>query len=349
MTRCCAAGSSTSSTSAAERYTGRTWAVRDRHRRQRHRRRVHDRRGRMVVIERDDFQGPASVIKRLYEVDLRRTDADGFVAQGARRRPAAHRQPGPASGRPARPSAYGVGDPFAFAAAVGRGRASLLDDGRLLVGLDNNYAGGNGRVAGHARRHRADRASTSSTSAAADARRPARHRPPRGQRLPPRAHAGRLRDWPSLQCADYIEPDVVVDQGRRAGRPSRERDRRHHRRRRPPRVRRSPDDEGDRRRRRHRLVHRGLHARRAEDAAGRRAASRRCGRQNTAFNGLYQVPTFDEVLDLARHSRTCDGDPVGVYPETKHPTYFDGIGLSLEEPLVDTLDAERVRRRRGRR
>jgi glycerophosphoryl diester phosphodiesterase len=43
------------------------------------------------------------------------------------------------------------------------------------------------------------------------------------------------------------------------------------------------------------------------------------------------------VLDLARNSRTCDGAPVGVYPETKHPTYFDSIGLSLEEPLVREL------------
>ena len=60
--------------------------------------------------------------------------------------------------------------------------------------------------------------------------------------------------------------------------------------------------------------------------------------ENTAFDGLYQVPTLDEVLDLARHSRTCDGRPVGVYPETKHPTYFDSIGLSLEEPLVAELD-----------
>jgi glycerophosphoryl diester phosphodiesterase len=52
---------------------------------------------------------------------------------------------------------------------------------------------------------------------------------------------------------------------------------------------------------------------------------------NTAFDGLYQVPTFQEVIDLAKRHR------VGIYPETKHPTYFDSIGLSLEEPLVDTL------------
>jgi glycerophosphoryl diester phosphodiesterase len=54
---------------------------------------------------------------------------------------------------------------------------------------------------------------------------------------------------------------------------------------------------------------------------------------NTAFDGLYQVPTFQEVIDLARRHR------VGIYPETKHPTYFDSIGLSLEEPLLATLRA----------
>ncbi|RBQ17339.1 glycerophosphodiester phosphodiesterase [Spongiactinospora rosea] len=54
---------------------------------------------------------------------------------------------------------------------------------------------------------------------------------------------------------------------------------------------------------------------------------------NTAYDGLALVPTFEEVIRLAkRHG-------VGVYPETKHPTYFDSIGLSLEEPLLATLAA----------
>jgi glycerophosphoryl diester phosphodiesterase len=52
---------------------------------------------------------------------------------------------------------------------------------------------------------------------------------------------------------------------------------------------------------------------------------------NTAFDGLYEVPTFQEVIDLAKREH------VGIYPETKHPTYFDSIGLSLEEPLVAAL------------
>ncbi|MEO3812661.1 glycerophosphodiester phosphodiesterase [Sphaerisporangium sp. B11E5] len=52
---------------------------------------------------------------------------------------------------------------------------------------------------------------------------------------------------------------------------------------------------------------------------------------NTAFDGLAPIPTFDEVVKLAKQHG------VGVYPETKHPTYFDSIGLSLEEPLLRTL------------
>ena len=65
--------------------------------------------------------------------------------------------------------------------------------------------------------------------------------------------------------------------------------------------------------------------------------------QNTSFDGLYAVPTFDEVLDLVRRSRTCSGGRVGVYPETKRPTYFDGLGLSLEEPMVQSLAAHGFR------
>jgi glycerophosphoryl diester phosphodiesterase len=55
---------------------------------------------------------------------------------------------------------------------------------------------------------------------------------------------------------------------------------------------------------------------------------------NTAFDGLYQIPTFQEVIDLAKRHR------VGIYPETKHPTYFDSIGLSLEEPMLAALRAK---------
>ena len=57
---------------------------------------------------------------------------------------------------------------------------------------------------------------------------------------------------------------------------------------------------------------------------------------NTAYDGDFRVPTLDEVLKLARR------EGVGVYPETKHPTYFDSIGLSLEEPLVAALEKRKM-------
>nr|KEO65530.1 hypothetical protein DA06_30300 [Georgenia sp. SUBG003] len=34
---------------------------------------------RLLVLERDDFEGPAAVTKRVYEIDLRRTDDAGYV------------------------------------------------------------------------------------------------------------------------------------------------------------------------------------------------------------------------------------------------------------------------------
>jgi glycerophosphoryl diester phosphodiesterase len=59
--------------------------------------------------------------------------------------------------------------------------------------------------------------------------------------------------------------------------------------------------------------------------------------QNTTFDGRFQVPTFEEILDLAWAESRRLGRAIGVYPETKHPSYFASIGLSLEEPLVATL------------
>ncbi|SCE84632.1 glycerophosphoryl diester phosphodiesterase [Micromonospora purpureochromogenes] len=58
---------------------------------------------------------------------------------------------------------------------------------------------------------------------------------------------------------------------------------------------------------------------------------------NTSFDGRFEVPTFQEVIDLARTESRQRGRTVGVYPETKHSSYFAAIGLPLEEPLVAVL------------
>ncbi|KAA1422739.1 glycerophosphodiester phosphodiesterase [Mumia zhuanghuii] len=59
---------------------------------------------------------------------------------------------------------------------------------------------------------------------------------------------------------------------------------------------------------------------------------------NTAYDGLYEVPTLDEVLDLALKESIRRGRVIGVAPETKHPTYFQSIGNNLEDPLVRILN-----------
>ncbi|HVK27038.1 MAG TPA: glycerophosphodiester phosphodiesterase [Nocardioides sp.] len=58
---------------------------------------------------------------------------------------------------------------------------------------------------------------------------------------------------------------------------------------------------------------------------------------NTAYDGRFEIPTLDEVIQLAKRESGRTGRTIGLAPETKHPTYFDSIGLSLEEPLVRTL------------
>jgi glycerophosphoryl diester phosphodiesterase len=58
---------------------------------------------------------------------------------------------------------------------------------------------------------------------------------------------------------------------------------------------------------------------------------------NTWYDGRFEVPTFEEILCLAEQGSRRRGVTIGVYPETKHPTYFASIGLPLEEPLVAAL------------
>lgn len=69
---------------------------------------------------------------------------------------------------------------------------------------------------------------------------------------------------------------------------------------------------------------------------------------NTRFDGQFEIPTFDEILGLIRaldEQRAVAarklGLPrpprIGVYPETKHPTYFDDCGLRMDRTLLQTL------------
>lgn len=69
---------------------------------------------------------------------------------------------------------------------------------------------------------------------------------------------------------------------------------------------------------------------------------------NARYDGAFEIPTFDEVLDLvaaadrqraaaARAAGTAPPARIGVYPETKHPSYFASLGLHFDAPMLDAL------------
>jgi glycerophosphoryl diester phosphodiesterase len=67
--------------------------------------------------------------------------------------------------------------------------------------------------------------------------------------------------------------------------------------------------------------------------------------RNTIYDGRFEIPTFQQVIDLSKRLSRELHRPIGIYPETKHPTYFRSIGLPLEEPLVRSLDRNHLNER----
>jgi len=55
------------------------------------------------------------------------------------------------------------------------------------------------------------------------------------------------------------------------------------------------------------------------------------------FNGRYKIPTLEQVIALSKRMSRKLGRTIGIYPETKHPTYHQALGLALEAPLVQAL------------
>jgi len=77
---------------------------------------------------------------------------------------------------------------------------------------------------------------------------------------------------------------------------------------------------------------------------------------NARYDGAFEIPTFDQVLDMvaaadaqrAAQARAA-GKPaparIGVYPETKHPSYFAGLGLHFDDRLLEALERHGYRNR----
>ena len=65
------------------------------------------------------------------------------------------------------------------------------------------------------------------------------------------------------------------------------------------------------------------------------------------FNGKFRIPTLQEVIALAKRYSKRYHRTIGIYPETKHPTYHRSIGLPLERKLVKLLDNAGLNHRRS--
>lgn len=290
---------------------------------------------RLLIVERDDFEGDQAVTKRIYEVDLTRTDAQGYLEKTLV----------VDALRIQNPDLIGDGDGYGTGAVFSLPVQSFetvvqLKDGRLLIGNDNNYPGNDARVPGtpddtefdiiDLQRERIEPSHITVVG----------HRGASGHRP---EHTLAAYETAIVQCADYIEPDVVsTKDGVLVARHENEIG--------------GTTDVSTRPEFAARRTTKTIDGARitgwfTEDFTLAELRTLRAKERlpqtrpaNTAFDGLYLIPTLDEVIDLARRSISCDGRQVGVYPETKHPTYFDSIGLSLEEPLAAALQQNGVDR-----
>jgi glycerophosphoryl diester phosphodiesterase len=61
--------------------------------------------------------------------------------------------------------------------------------------------------------------------------------------------------------------------------------------------------------------------------------------RDQSHNGKYEIPTLQEIIDLAKTESSRLGRVIGIYPETKHSLFHAAIGLPLEDRLLDTLKA----------
>ena len=319
-----------------ERYTGRTWAYRvdtDSNL-------VADAQlvsaNRMLVLERDDFDGETAVTKRVYEVKLGHNDLFGqlakeFVADLLKLDNPGHIGEG---------GGWGTGDPFSFG-LVSVETLVPLGHGKLLIASDNNYPGNAARNPGTPDDTEMIVIDVNATTAVAS--RPPTvigHRGASGYRP---EHTLASYELAIRQCADIIEPDVVstsdgVLVARHENEISGTTD-----------VASRPEFAG---RKTTKVVDGvSLTGWFTEDFTLAELRTLRARERlpqlrpaNAAYDGKYQIPTLSEVLDLARHSRTCSGKPVGVAPETKHPSYFAKLGLALEKPLIAELEAAGLNR-----
>lgn len=59
--------------------------------------------------------------------------------------------------------------------------------------------------------------------------------------------------------------------------------------------------------------------------------------RNPGLDGKFEIPTLEEVIAFVKRKSAEEGRRIGIYPETKHPTYHQQLGLALEDRLLRVL------------
>ncbi|WP_220789352.1 glycerophosphodiester phosphodiesterase [Craterilacuibacter sinensis] len=75
-----------------------------------------------------------------------------------------------------------------------------------------------------------------------------------------------------------------------------------------------------------------------------RAVQQRADRPQE-FNGQFSIPTFEEILVLREKLSKQAGREVGIYPETKHPSWHAAQQLALEPALLASLKKHGLNRK----
>ncbi len=65
------------------------------------------------------------------------------------------------------------------------------------------------------------------------------------------------------------------------------------------------------------------------------------------YDGRFEIPTFEEILDLVERESASRGRAIGIYPETKHPSFHVALDLPLEERLLQALRRRKLDRPDG--
>ncbi|CAH0481310.1 unnamed protein product [Peronospora belbahrii] len=59
--------------------------------------------------------------------------------------------------------------------------------------------------------------------------------------------------------------------------------------------------------------------------------------RDQSHNGLYQIPTFEEVIQLAQNKSVEYNRTIAIYPEVKHSSFHKALGVPIEKAMLKLL------------